>query len=180
MGTRIDHVAADRHVSGREHRISRGLVAGGPVEDMVAGPAGKIVPYQRRIRLERGPGVDERRQRLVLDRDQLERVARRVTVPGDHECDLLALEPHLVGREHGLHVPRQRRHPGQAALGQVRAGEHCLDLRVGQSRGGIDRDNARVRQRAAQDRAVQHPRQADVVDKRALAPHEPRVFLSRD
>src|SRR5580692_2430059 len=37
-----------------------------------------------------------------------------------------------------------------------------------------------MRIRAAQDRTVQHARQADVVDKCALAADEPRVFLARD
>ena len=50
---------------------------------------------------------------LVLDVDQLERVAGRVAVLGDDERDLLALEADLVGGEHGLHVVGERRHPGQ-------------------------------------------------------------------
>ena len=58
-------------------------------------------------------GVDDRGQQLVLDVDQLERVAGRVAVVGDHERDLLALEAHLVGGQHGLRVVRERRHPGQ-------------------------------------------------------------------
>ena len=53
-------------------------------------------------------------QDVVLDVDQLERVARRVAVLGDDERDLLALEAHLVGGQHGLDVVGQRRHPGQA------------------------------------------------------------------
>ena len=64
--------------------------------------------------VERLAGVDDRRQRLVLDVDQLERVAGGVAVLGDDERDLLALEAHLVGGEHGLHVVGQRRHPRQA------------------------------------------------------------------
>ena len=54
--------------------------------------------------VERLAGVDDRVERLVLDVDQLERVAGRVAVLGDDEGDLLALEADLVGGEHGLHV----------------------------------------------------------------------------
>ena len=72
-----------------------------------------LVADERGVGVERPAGVDHRRQRLVLDVDQLERVACRVAVLGDDEGDLLALVAHLVGGEHGLHVGRQRRHPGQ-------------------------------------------------------------------
>src|SRR5262245_58497086 len=37
-----------------------------------------------------------------------------------------------------------------------------------------------MRERAAQDRAVQHARQRDVVDERPLPPDEPRVLLARE
>ena len=90
-----------------------GLVARLPVEDVVVGPALDVVADDRRVRVERLAGVDHRSQRLVLDVDQLERVAGRVAVLGDDERDLLALEAHLVGGQHGLHVVGQRRHPRQ-------------------------------------------------------------------
>ena len=51
--------------------------------------------------VERPPGVDDRRQRLVLDLDELEGVAGRVPVLGHDEGHLLALEAHLVGGKHG-------------------------------------------------------------------------------
>ena len=57
---------------------------------------------------------------VVLDVDQLDAVAGRVAVLGDDERDLLALEAHLVGGQHGLHVVRQRGHPRQALLGERR------------------------------------------------------------
>ena len=61
--------------------------------------------------LERRAGVDHGRQQLVLDLDQLERVARRVAVVGDHERDLLALEADLVRGQDRLLVGGHRRHP---------------------------------------------------------------------
>ena len=43
---------------------------------------------------------------------------------------------------------------------------------------GVDRDDPRVRVRAAQHRAVDHPRQPDVVEVGALAADEARVLLA--
>ena len=110
---RVEHVEGDGDVGGGEGGVRGRLVAGLPVEDVVVGAALDLVADERGVGVERPPGVDHRRQRLVLDVDQLQRVARRVAVLGDDEGDLLALVAHLVGGEHGLHVGRQRRHPGQ-------------------------------------------------------------------
>jgi hypothetical protein len=117
-------------------------------------------------------------QRFVLDVDQLDRVARRVVVLGDHERDLLPLEAHLVGGEHGLGVHRQRRHPGEAQARERLAGDHRLDLGVGLGGRGVDGDDAGVRERAAQHGPVQHAGQVDVVDVAALAAYEAGVLLA--
>ena len=122
--------------------------------------------------------LDHRRQRLVLDLDQLQRVAGAVAVVRHDERDLLALEAHLVRGQHGLHVARQRRHPGELQALQVLAGDDGVHLRVLQGGGRVDRDDAGVRERAAQHRAVQHPGQRDVVDVGALAADEARVLLA--
>ena len=137
-----------------------------------------VVADDRRVGIERAPRVDDRLERLVLDVDQLERVARGVVVVGDDERDLLALEADLVGREHGLAVGRHRRHPRHAARLEVAAGDDRVDLRQRERGGGVDRDDPRVRERAAQDRAVQRARAADVVEERALPADEARVLLA--
>ena len=72
--------------------------------------------------------VDDRRQRFVFDVDQLQRVSRGVTVVGDNEGDLLAMEPHFVRGEHGHDVMGQRRHPGEIQRLEQRAGDHCADF----------------------------------------------------
>ena len=54
---------------------------------------GRAVGCQRRL------GARQRRQFLVLDVDQVERVARRLLVDGDDDGDLLAGEAHLVHGE---------------------------------------------------------------------------------
>ena len=116
-------------------------------------------------------------QRLVLDVDQLERVVRRVLVGRDHERDLLALEPDLVSGEHGLRVVGDRRHPREPERLEVLGGDDRGDVGVRERPRGVDRDDPRVRVRAAEHGAVDHPRQADVVEVGALAADEARVLL---
>ena len=130
-------------------------------------------------RIERRAGVDDDRERLVLDVDQLQRVARRVAVVGDHERDLLALEADLVGREHRLRVAATASASRRASRASRSApGDDGVDLRVLERGGGVDRHDPGVGERAAQDRAVQHARQLHVVDERALAADEARVLLA--
>ncbi len=162
-----------------ERLVGRRLVAGlpGRAREVVA-LAGLVVADQRRVGVERLARVDDRGQRLVLDVDQRERVVGRVLVGRDHERDLLALEADLVAGEHGLRVVGDRRHPREAERLEVLGGDDGGDVRVRERRRGVDRDDLRVRVRAAQDRAVDHPRQLDVVEVGALAADEARVLLA--
>jgi hypothetical protein len=178
MAARIDHVARDHHVGLAEHAVGLRAVAGLPVEDVVVGLVLLVVADDRRIGVERLASVDDGRQLLVLDVDQLERIARGVAVVGHDERDLLALEAHLVRGQHGLGVVGHRGHPGQVQRLEVLAGDHRAHLGMGERGGGVDRDDARVRERAAQHRAVQHPGQDDVVHVGALAADEARVLLA--
>ncbi len=151
-----DLLGDDDHVGVVEDAVGLGLVARLPVEDVVGGLALLVVADHRRVGVERAVRVVHDRQRLVLDVDQLERVARGVVVVGDDERHLLALEADLVGRQHGLRVGRQRRHPREALRLEVLAGDDRAHLRVLERGGGVDRDDPRVRERAAQRGAVQH------------------------
>ncbi len=128
--------------------------------------------------VERATYVDDGLEDVVVDVDQLERVARGVAVLGHDEGDLLALEPDLVGRQHRLDVAREGRHPGEAAFGEHRAGDDGLDLRVRLGTGGVDADQTGVRHRRAEHGEVQHPRQLDVVAVATLATDEPPVLLA--
>ena len=179
MAARIDDVARHDRVRLGEHAVRRLLVAGlpGRAREVVALP-GLVVADQRRVGVERLARVDDRRQRLVLDVDQLERVVRRVLVGRDHERDLLALEADLVAREHGLRVVGDRRHPREPERLEVLRGDDGGDVRVRERLRGVDRDDARVRVRAAQHRPVDHPGQPDVVEVGALAADEARVLLA--
>ncbi len=136
---RVEQVDLRHHVGLGERRLGRGAVAGRPVDDVVAGAARNVVADQRRALGQRLPGVHQRRQRLVVHLDQAQRVTGGVVVLGDDERDLLPLEAHLVGGQHGLSVVRQRRHPGQPALGKHRAGDHRADLRVRLGGAGVHR-----------------------------------------
>jgi hypothetical protein len=175
---RVEHVLRDDHLGVAEHLLGRPGVAGLPVEDVVRGAPRLVVADERRAGVKRAARVDHRGQRLVVHHDQLERVPGGVAVLGDDERYLLALEPNLVGGEHGLPVAGQRGHPGQVERGQRLPGEDGLDLRVGLGREGIDGQDPRVRVRAAQHRSVEHAGQADVVHVQALAADEPLVLLA--
>ena len=172
------HLLADDDLGPVEHRRGGRRVAGLPVEAVVVGLARDVVADERRVRVERPAYVDDRREHVILDVDQLQRVARGVPVLGDDERDLLALEPDLVGREHGLHVAGERGHPGQAALLEHRAGDHRLDLRVRFRGERVDGDDPGVRHRRPQHGEVQHARQRDVVEVPSAAAHEPPVLLA--
>ena len=114
MHSGIEHLLRDDDLGGVEHRRGLRGVARFPVEDVVVGLALDVVPDHRGAGIQRALGVDHRRQRLVVDLDQFQRVAGDVLGVGDDVRDLLVLEPHLVGGQHGLHVGGQGRHPGQA------------------------------------------------------------------
>ena len=179
MAARVDHVPLDDHVRLREDALALLGVAGLPEgRSQVVGLVRLVVPDHRRVRVERLAGVDDRGQRVVLDVDQGQRVTRRVAVLGDHERDLLALEADLVAGQHGLRVVGERRHPGEAERLEVLGGDHPVHLRVRERAGGVDRDDPRVRVRAAQHGAVEHPGKDDVVEVLPLPPDEARVLLA--
>ena len=71
---------------------------------MVVHAAREVVADHGRARIERAAGIHNRLQLLVVHIDQLQRVPRAVTVVGDQECDLLAVEADLVACQHRLNV----------------------------------------------------------------------------
>ena len=179
VAARVDDVALHDRVGLREGAIGGVLIArlpGGARE--VVDLAGLVVADQRRVIVERLAGVHHGRQRLVLHVDQRERIVGGVLVGGDHERHLLALEAHLVARQHGLGVVGDRGHPGQPERLEVLGGDHGGHVGMRQRPRGVDRDDLRVGVRAAQQRAVDHARQPDVVEVGALAADEARVLLA--
>ncbi|MDF2731789.1 MAG: hypothetical protein K0S92_414 [Desertimonas sp.] len=179
MRARVQHVEADGDVGGRERRVGGGLVTRLPVEDAVVGAPVDLVAHERGVGIEGLAGVDHRRQCFVLDVDQLQRVACRVPILGDDEGDLLALIADLVGGQHGLHVGRQRRHPGEAQTFEHLTGDHGAHLGVRLGRRRVDGDDPRMGVGAAEDRPVEHARHGDVVEVVAAAAQEAGVLLAQ-
>ena len=179
VAARVDHVPLDDDVRLGEDAVALLRVAGLPERArQVVLLVGLVVADQRRVGVQRLAGVDERGQRLVLDVDQRQRVAGRVAVLGDDEGDLLALEADLVAGQHGLGVVGDRRHPGEPEGLEVLGGDDPEDLGVLERLRGVDREDLGVRVGAPQDRAVEHPRQHDVVEIGPLAADEARVLLA--
>ncbi len=152
----IDHLLPGDHVGLRERGFGGGGVPGLPVEAVVVGLALEVGADHRGLGCEGATDVDDRIEDVVLDVDEFEGVAGGVPVLGDDEGDLLALEADLVGGEDGLDVVGQGRHPGQALVREVGAGDDGPHLRVGLRGAGVDAEDLRVRDRGAQDRQVQH------------------------
>ena len=84
-----------------ERGVGAGLVADGPLEDDVV--RGVLVEL-RGARLGRLLGVDDGRQRLLVDVDRLERVGGLLRRLGDDRGDALARPLDAVGREDAGHV----------------------------------------------------------------------------
>jgi hypothetical protein len=156
---------------------ARSVASSSPASQVGLALPGLVVADQRRVGVERLAGVDDCGQRVILDVDQLERVVRRVLVGRNDKGDLLALEADLVSREHGLRVVGDGRHPREPERLEVLGGDDRGDVGVRECPRGVDRDDARMRVRAAEHRAVDHPRKPDVVEVGALPADEARVLL---
>ena len=137
-----------------------------------------VLAQDRRVRLHRLERVDQRRQRLVLDLDQVDRVGGDVAVVGDDERHLLVGEQDLLVRQHRLHVAGQRRHVVQVQGLQVVGGEDGVHARQRLGLADVDALDPGVAVGAADEVAMQHPRQADIVDIVALALDQAGVLLA--
>ena len=179
-----DHLL-DGDVGLGERRVGRRLVAGLPVEDVVrvlARPVGavglvlEVLADHRRVRRHRLERIDQHRQFVIVDVDQFDPVGRDVAVVGQHEGDLLVLEEDVVLGEHRLHVAGERRHVVEAERLEVGGGQHGehAGQRLGLRR--VDRLDPRMGVGRADDVAVEHAGQLQVVDVVALALREADVL----
>lgn len=164
------------------------LVADHPVIDLVAGGLGVKL---RRAGLDGGLHVGDCGKLLVIDDDDLRRVACEILALGDHDGDGLADEAHRLGR-HGR--PCAHLHRAAVLGGDGPAADQVADLVVDELLAGEHRDHARhlqrggrvdplhlgVRVRAADEIGMGHARKLDVVDVAALAGNETLVFLAHD
>ena len=121
---------------------------------------------QRRALCQGRRGLHRRGQHLVVHRDQLQGPDGGVLVDRRHSRHAVADIAHLVGGQGRLIGG-----PGDHAVGpgQIRAGHHREDAGQGLGGAGVDGADARVGVRRAQDLAVGHARQAQVVGVEGLA-----------
>ena len=122
-----------------------------------------------RARLQRLQRIEDARQDLVLDLDELERPLRDVQRLGGHQRDRLAVEAHLIRGQHrhiraaALLLAGLARHVGhQLDVGQVRRGEDAGDARQVARLAHVQPHDPRARLRAAEDLGVEHQRQREV------------------
>src|SRR5580692_10143301 len=106
--------------------------------------------------------IDEHRQFLVLDLDQIDGVGRNVAILGHDERDLLALEQHFVIGQYGLNIAGQCRHPMQLEWLQVVGGEHRLDTGQLERRVFLDRFDPGVTVGRPDEITEQHTRQLEI------------------
>ena len=168
-----------------EGGVGQFLVADLPVEDVVrvaARPVSAILlvldvlAQDGRILVHRLERIDDNREGLVLDLDQVRGVGGDIAVGGDDEGDLLVLEQDLAVGEHHLDVAGEGRHPGQIDALEILGGEDREDARHGLGLGRVDLHDAGVGVARAMEVAVQHAGQLDVVDVVAAALREAHVL----
>ena len=150
-----------------------------------------IVPHRRLAGIERLPGLDDRRQHLVIDLHQLGGVARLGGGVGDDNRHRVADMPHPVARQGRS---RRHRHFRAVAIGdrahardradaiarQILAGENANDTRSRYGRRGLDRSDPGMRMRRAQHRQMGLTRPDNVVEIAAASGQEPPVFGASD
>ena len=132
----------------------------------------RLVPAfsnRQNIVLAGGLAIGHRRQRLDVDRDRLQRVLGERRAVGHHDRDRLADVAHLadgddrllVALELGQRLLPQRNVRHVADIGRR---DHGVHARPRARRRRVDRADAAVRDRAAQDHRMQHFLADEIVD----------------
>ena len=187
---RRDHDAVDREIERHDlRRLGESLVAfvavaQAPIERNIAR---LLVPQHRRARLHRLGRIDHRRQRGVIDLDQIERVLRRGQTIGDHQRDRIADMAHFIRRQQrpagieeiGAVAVLERRDAFDAAeAGGLHIGAGIDREHAGHAlcRGHIDAVDRRMRMRRAQESGIGLSRRALVIDIAAAAGDEAHIL----
>ncbi|MHC2348643.1 hypothetical protein ACVMIL_009853 [Bradyrhizobium barranii subsp. barranii] len=170
------------HVRG----MRKGVVNGAIVE---LGPETGVIDTagidQRATNLSCTVDIDDDGEVLVIDLDQLQRIFRNRPALGDDGHHSLPGPDHAVERQWQL---RSRRHalevieragPGRADLCEILAGGNEMHAFERARLLGIDGDDLRVRMRTAQERSVEHARQAEVADIASAAGEQPLGVRAR-
>ena len=182
-----------------EGRLRRGGIAERCIEDEVAG---RPLPELRGVIFQRRSRIDDGRQLVVLDLDQLRGIARKCERPRDHERDAFADVAHALDRERVLRdlddrrarfcvkgrplridvVRRDRRLPDRPmSIGDI-VGRSKYTHDPGRGAGSLlpNRHDSRVCVRRADDDRVESVRHLNVVGVPAATKDEPPVFQTRD
>ena len=150
------------------------------------GEVGALVLEQQRFILRRDVTVGDRRQRLDVDIDERERVLGDAGALGEHQRDRLADIAHLGFRDHGLPERLEFRQRLQShgnaghAVADIPRGDHGMHAGECERAGNVDRADAAVRDRAAQDRGVQHVLAGEIVDILPAPAQEAQVLAALD
>jgi hypothetical protein len=125
------------------------------------------VGMQRRL-LGRALHVDDGLEHFVLDPHGSRGAARLLGLLGRDERDRLSVVADALGGEHRLVGELE---PVRLLAGDVGVREHGVDTGHPQRLGHVERDDPRVRVRAADGDAPEHPRRVQVAGVRELAGH---------
>jgi len=156
--------AADHHGGGVPNGVEPGVDAG--LQEHVVAPG---LVHRRAAGPARGQHVDDGRQLGVVDPHLCREVLRSRPGRGHADSDRLAHVPHLALRQHRL---RGRLEARQGGVGDDR--QHAVQVIDGKDlclvpRRLADGQDARVRERAADEGEVAHARKPDVGDELAFA-----------
>ena len=174
MKARLDHAVGDAQ---RRLDVTVG-------EDARVGAIGRNRCVDaRKASIPRALGIDDGRETLVLDPDELAGVCDLVAVLADDAGDGIADEADLVGRQRRhLHRPepldRRRDSKRCCGAGQVLAGQHCDDARRLTCLRDVDAANQRMSVRAAHEGGVEQAGRGEVADV-AAAPEAELARLAR-
>jgi hypothetical protein len=140
-----------------------GVLAPGEVLEISEGAGGLELVMHIDLRGHRLDLVVDRRQLLVFGDDLLHGLLGDMRIGREHDRDRLAHEAHLVDREDRL-VVECRPIIGMRDDGaDVVRGDDAEDARDLLRRAGVDRLDAAMRDGAAEDLAIQHAGQAQIV-----------------
>ncbi len=183
-----DAGVAAEHECGLDHRVGLGEALVGIARGVHALEAEIVADRRmdhRRLRIERGFRIGDRRQFLVVDRDQLAAVLGFGAAPRDHGADRFAGPAGAVDGDGVLRrrfealEMREHADPGRDDLGQFRAGDHGDDAGRFLGGGGVDALDPGVRVRRAHERDMRHARQHHVADVLRAALRQPRQIGPR-
>ena len=139
----VHHLDGD-DMGGVLHRLRHGIVVA--LLEMEGEIARRLVPERRRAVRKSRHAVDDGRQRLVVDLDQLGRLARRLDAVGDDEGHRIADMAHAAIGQRRPRRHDQRLHRRQAGQGTESVGREIGrggdEMHAGERRGRRQRRSA--------------------------------------